>query len=480
MMKRKYGPIVGLLVVATCATLESLALPTPALWYTAEKGVTTDANGNVTKWANQGSLGTVGDVFPATTATSITLNKSATLAGYQAVHLDVIGKCVNYLTTQNPISIAISQSSGATWFLVCDFLGAAYSGRVSLFGFDNAVTASANNLCALYLADANVNGLRAFFGGSNYVTMDVDPSHNPGRRLLTAVGFPSFVNGFVSGGLSATGSWSKDFSIPESKFMLGSYGLSGYSDFRGHLGEFRLYPTALTAAERFAVEGELAARHHFDLTPETETTIPAALLKKHATDPNAIGNQPNGGKAVSPVPVSAASGALTVTLTSAPAATDTALVYFAHDGETGVRRTWCVAGTTAARAIPLKLSFDATEYPTLDCACLRRRSDGDSAWTAVVGATFAKTPTALEFVLPAGWQNGQYCLVPGSVLAPETLLDTTVNDADTWNTTGYGNALPVTEYAETASVESTVRLVYPSAVLQVFDSFRTGSFFTVE
>lgn len=480
MKKRRLCPVTGLLLAATCAALESLALPMPALWYNAETGITADDDGNVTKWANEGSLGSVGDVAPAATATSVKFNRASTLSGYCAVAFGTNSKFKNYLVTASAFGLGLTKANGVTWFYVCDFLDNSYLERTTLFGADIS-TASTHPFSALYNTDSGVEGLQAKLGKNLVSPADVDSAHKPGRRLLAATGGGSSCRVFVCSLPDTMGAWTQELSsIPAAKFMLGADGHTGFYDFKGHMGEFRLYPTQLTAAERFAVEGELAARHHFDLTPEAETTITAALLKKHSVDPNAIGDQPTGGKAVSPVPVSAASGALTVSLTSTPAATDTALVYFAHDGETGVRRTWCVAGTTAARAIPLKLAFDAAEYPTLDCACLRRRSDGDSAWTAVVGATFAKTPTALEFVLPAGWQNGQYCLVPGSVLAPETLLDTTVNDADTWNTTGYGNALPVTEYAETVAVESTVRLVYPSAVLQVFDSFRTGSFFTVE
>ena len=183
--------------------------------------------------------------------------------------------------------------------------------------------------------------------------------------------------------------------------------------YHGDFAEFRLYNKALTAAERFQVECELAAKYNLDINPvQVKSATNADLISRTvfagcATEPCAFGDAPKGGKTVSEIAASGTSGQLTVSLGTAPTAEENSLVYLANNGATGPDAVWCVAAAPGARAKPLNLSFDSAISPDHKNLVLYGNSDG--RWSRI---PVEVTQSADKFVctLPAGWTSEKLSL----------------------------------------------------------------------
>lgn len=418
-------------MAVACATVlssgeVSAAAPVPALWYRADDGsVLVDADKYVTKWENQGTLGAAGDLTPnsGTPSNALELHENLSLADGKGVVFNAHNGNADYLRTADKINLGITLEDGATYFFVADWGTWAYGSYQSLFGLD--INSGATRCGAFYYAHGDLGyPLRSYF----YSTSNpVDFAHTgssklPGKRLLSCTACAGRHYGFSGGLLQGAANL-----VPSTNpnlagyFELGWMGVANFQCLTTRVGEFRLYNQALTAAERFAVEGELAARHGCALNPEESTEIAAATVKDCSLDPCAIGDAPDAGKAVDEIPTAATSDALTVAFGTVPAADTNSLAYVGHDNGAGVERVWCLVGTEAARAIPVTLTFAAEIAGDIEDPRLFRFNESKGQWEFVTDAVLTATEETLSFALPAGWANARYRLLGSGTLVEPAL-----------------------------------------------------------
>ncbi len=388
-----------LFVVAVAADVTASE---PVVWYRADMGVTTNAQGKVTAWINQGSAGSAADLAANTNtaAPGVTFVVNA-MGGAPA--LDFNGHDI--LTTDSSVSVG-TISEGGAWFVA--FKSAKVgngANNMSVFGHG---TGSSDRFGCFQNNSGQV--LTYFYGQSGYIQSSWKFNGDP---CIISCGTYKHTSGSSTMGIrswfrgqeySQVNAWSSRSGA--GKLVVGDFNstLTWDKPFEGLIAEVRIYLTPLTAAARFKIEGEMAARYSIPLASEGEFSIAAADIGGCTNSPIAIGDAYKWGKAAT-AETSATSGALTVAFADAPAANVNSLLYAAHDGRTGRMRAWCVVGASGARALPLELTFAGEEFTAADGIDLYRK--GDSRWVKVSAEKTVQNGT-VRFSLPAGWENGRY------------------------------------------------------------------------
>lgn len=408
------------LAVGTAAVV--LGMPEPAAWYRVDQGLTTVENGKVVKWANAGSLGATLDLAPAVEGGDDIILSPDAFGKMPAVRFP--GS--NYLGTAAGVSTDFgitAQSSGNAVFLVAWSVASnANSGgsRRGFYGLYDTEGTASRRFCAFYAANGANTVLRTHDYGASGANSYVDTSPNAVgsgtvflSRTLFLDGSARKVSVFLSGRMDKEAVAGPSAYVPwASEFRLGHNGLSwGPGEyFDGYIAEFRIYNTALTAAERYQVECELAAKYSLELKPDADTTLAAGAILACTNAATVLGTQPHGGAAAAAIATEGTSGNLTVAFGTAPASGVNTLLYVANNGEVGEECVYGLAGAAAARAVPLTLTF-ADAFGRRN---LFHRDDTTGEWRAldvepcVEGASCA-------FTLPAGWENGQYALARPTV-----------------------------------------------------------------
>lgn len=403
---------VAIALAAALATRIAMAAD-PAIWYRADMGVTTNAQGKVTAWANQGTYGSGANLANTNAAAPgvAFVTSDSTMGGAPALELD--GHDI--LMTHDAVSLG-RLSEGGMWFVVfkSDVTGSDAS-NLSVFGHG---TSNADRF-GVFRA-STPEKWRMYFYAGYYVdawNVDTDPCLLSCGAFKPTVGNDSFImrcwrRGEINPGDRV--SWSA--CDAGGKILVGGFNsaITFTKPFVGRIAEVRYYGTPLTAAERFCVECEMAARYAIPLANSGTFSFSANLLNGCTFDPAAFGSAYKWGKAVAQAETGAVSGALTVTFAETPSA-DTNLVYVAHDGGAGLARTWCVAGVDNARSTPLVLTFSGAEY-TSDSDVALYRADGLVG--TKLGAVKTASAESLSFELPAGWISGRYrAATPDAVVA---------------------------------------------------------------
>ncbi len=371
----------------------------PEVWYRADMGVTTNAQGRVTAWANQGTIGSVADLANTNAAAPGATFVADAMGGAPALSFD--GHEI--LVSSSAHSFGRITEGGA-WFVVfkCDKAGRSANDMGPFgHGLDGNRFGFFQNSSQVFVA--------YFYGTANQSTTtwtyDNNPcimscgtyKYDPNRSDL---GIMSWMRGQTN---TAFYGWNARNS--GGRFVVGVFNpeIVWTVPFEGLIAEARVYMTPLTAAERFKIECEMAARYSIPLASTGEFSISADALGGCTGDPVAIGDAYKWGK-VATATTSATSGALTVALAEAPAADVNSLVYVAHDGASGRARAWCVVGAAGARALPLELTFSGAEYASADVSLYRK---DDLKWVEV-SAERTVQDGAVRFSLPAGWKSGRY------------------------------------------------------------------------
>ena len=397
------------LAAALAVGLVHAEVPVPAVWFKADMGVTADPSGNVTKWANQGSLGADLDLTPAAktgaSTTALTVAEDATFG--TVVHFDG----TDFLTAAVESAYGLTTAGGVTLVALINAPAADHYTRPYPSIFSHRCSDGRTPFNLYYntnLQSKKGEFLACPFGG------ELEFGKGALGRGLVSVTADAVSHGYLNGGyandIKAKGSGMG--AVEEGVFRLG-YVDGGKGTYNGDFAEFRLYDRALTAAERFQVECELAAKYNLDINPVQVSTatdadlIPKTVFAGCATEPCAFGDAPKGGLAVATIETTGTSGQLTVSLGSAPTAEENSLVYLANNGATGLDTVWCVAAAPGARAKPLNLSFDSAVSPDEKHLVLYGNSNG--RWARI---PVEVTQSADKFVctLPAGWTSEKLSL----------------------------------------------------------------------
>ena len=378
-----------------CASVVASAMPEPTVWFRAADAVTNE-EGVVTEVPNRGSTSaSFPRIVPSAETCVVKVDASAEYFGGQPTLLfDGTG----YLKSEATTSLGFptgSAPAGMTWF--CVYRMDSTVKNYSLFGL-HTPKASSMRFCSFLTQDGNKWVIRSPFCkyDSNF-----DMTYQSGCQLASMMAVKDSTydgHAFMASKnlANSTTYWASGSRVWSDTFMLGNSGCN-WSDAKllGRIAEIRIYNDSMTSADRFCIEGELAARYAMALTPDANTTIDTGTLAGHFNDPCAFGVAPKGKPVASPV-TSGTSGDLELSFADALAETENALVYAGHDAaENG--RSWCVAGTTDARQHPLVLTKEAGA----DIRFLYYRADSDSPWTELpVGAVHVGT--AVTFTLQAG------------------------------------------------------------------------------
>ena len=395
------------LVVALVANI--VMAVDPAIWYRADKGIEVNAQGKVTAWANQGTAGTVADLVNTNDAAPgiAFVTSDSTMGGAPVLELN--GHDI--LMSRGAVNLGtisdgdIKKIDGGTWFVVfkSDVTGSEALNR-SVFGHGT----SNNDRFGVFYASSLM--WRMYFYGGDYIDgwdINTNPCLLSCGTFKPTVGNDSFImRCWRLGEINAAERKAWSARGANGKILVGGFNseITFTKPFVGRIAEVRYYNTPLTAAERFCVECEMAARYAISLANSGTFSFPADLLQGCTFDPAAFGSANKWGKAVAQIETDAVSGALSVTFAETPSV-DTNLVYVAHDGGTGLARTWCVAGMDNARSTPIVLTFSGAEY-TSDSDIALYRADG-LMWTKL-GVVKEVSEGSLSFELPAGWISGHY------------------------------------------------------------------------
>ena len=385
------------LAAALAVGLVHAEVPVPAVWFKADTGVTADPSGNVTKWANQGSLGADLDLTPGSGAGSAALALVDDASFGKAVRFSG----TDYLASSAQTTYGLMTAGGVTFIAVINSDPANHSTRPNPAIFAHQIEGGTWPLRLYYNTSAQSKVgefVGGFFGGELEFGKGA-----LGKGIVSATA-ESYSHGYLNGG-SANDVKAQGTGMGTVVAGAFNLGFGGNSVYKGDFAEFRLYDHALTAAERFQAEGEMAAKYGFALRPsnaaDATDAIAAGVLAGCSVGACAFGDAPNGGHEVEGVPTWGRSGGLTTTFGGTPATDVSTLVYLANNGASGADRVWCVAGAAGARAVPLTLRFEGVDAGLN----LYRSTDGSGTWTKVAASTDGG---AIVCSLPAGWENARY------------------------------------------------------------------------
>ncbi len=342
----------------------------PVAWFRADTGVSTNANGAVTRWENIGMLGDDLDMSPSSSTDGITLAANA-FGAEPAVRFDG----TDFLKSDSATDLSLSSSGGA-WFIVANGNFSDYSSNRGFFGLDNGGSTawrfglfSVNRcrLCAAFFAKPDAGGISSFDfsdgtkvgGPGNY-----QKTHN-GEILGKNIWVSTIYNyqksatatelrqyGFVAGknyediggnySFPGYSVWSG--SSRQGEFRLGHSGISGdsWKNLIGDIAEIRIYNQPLTSAERASIELELALRYGLSLgTFRGVDVSDHAVIAEHGVDSMVIGSQYNGGAGASPE-TSWADDMLEISTDETFESWNTWLTYIGSNGAEKENRTWHV------------------------------------------------------------------------------------------------------------------------------------------
>ena len=255
-MKNRLGA--AALAAAVCIAMMAHGVE-PDVWYRADMGVTTNAQGKVTAWANQGTIGSAADLACTNTAApgAWFFASAPTMGGAPALELD--GHDI--LVSAGNVSFG-TLSDGGAWFVAFR----SYDSGSSALNYGPFGHGTSSSLFAFF-HNSSDKLMAYFYGNGNNI-----PSNWAIDRdaCVMSCGTYKYQSGSNDFGIQAwhRGEPHSSFfgwtaRVGEGRFVVGVFNpeFNWTKPFRGLVAEVRVYATGLTAAERFKVECEMAARY---------------------------------------------------------------------------------------------------------------------------------------------------------------------------------------------------------------------------
>lgn len=369
-----------------------------AVWYRADLGVTLNAAGGVTRWANQGTVGSSADLEPSADNSAAHVSYSVTgMNGKPAISFDR----TMYLKTASATDCGITSANGA-WFVVFKTPLAAGAERNNMGIFGNATRfgaffASSGQICNTYFATGGntVGGLSATADAVQIATAMCWTEGGSAKAYAMMNLSPSKVT---------TNAVTPGSTVLNVGNMMPSWG--AVMNFKGEIAELRIYDRALTGRERAQIQFELFSRYgvHFGANGGIDDNA-LAWCDRSAQ----FGYNPDEGLPED-VAASCTVDGVTAELTATPAASESSRGYLAHNGGTGLANMWYVANYSAIREkYPLKLTFRRSAARFGKSPSLWHKSSYGGSWTKK-DAEIEETDDAVSFTLPGGWVNGFYAV----------------------------------------------------------------------
>ena len=405
-------------VAAGLMALNTFAIaPTPAVWFRADQGVTTNSDGVVTAWANCGTTaGELPGVAPNLADSNIRLVQGGAYFG-GAPYVAFPGGARNCLVSSGSTSLGFSTSAAPTGITAIAVFHHVPNRKEPLWGL-RSPNASEKRLCQFITAQSAEDN-RAMSFLAKTINYNTQIGTLAGDLVFTSIGYDvtarrnvTYINGATRGTLDS-GFWDAT-SRPWSAILeIGENGCGWYQGVAVEIAEIRIYTHPLSASDHFGVLCELAGRYSIDIAESSSYSVPGSLVGDCLQEPVVLGANPSSASSETPS-LSGTSGALSISYAPTPGVNNTA-IYCAHDGSDGSMRNWCIAGTTAARAFPVTIAFSGAAYANLPRKILQRRDANAHSWSRVDCEATTAGDT-VSFTLPAGWENGQYRLCENYLL----------------------------------------------------------------
>jgi len=366
-----------------------------AVWLRADKGLTTNAVGGVTAWANQGTKGAAVDVAPHDdNSAGHVVYEASGIGGKPSLLFD--GNV--YLKTAAATDLGVTAAGGA-WFVVfktpcpraertnMGIMGSVPNQRFGAFFLNNGT----ENYQSYFFTD--VGALEATSNKTQIASAMCWKEGNTPR------GYPMnlWTLGTVISVNPAPGS---------AVFMVGNMIPSWMQTFKGEIAEIRVYNRALTGRERARIQLELSAR--YGIQWEGHGNIGNSALQFYANSVLLDGLSDDG--VPEEVISSAETGGLSISLDT-PSAMNDANAYFTHNNDEGVARSWYLSAWTRTRTgSGLTMAFDIPASFARTGLNLMYRPEGVLTWSTI-NVKGSWEDGRLVFRLPPGaWVNGWYRL----------------------------------------------------------------------
>lgn len=380
------------------------------LHYRADEGVSVGEGGKVTGWKNLGTLGASGDVAVAEETSDITY--SATGANGSP---SVVFGGTTYLKTAGNVNLGIQGSAGGgCWFVALKVTGP-YFGNRGLLG-----TTSDNARFGAFFPTGNTKQFfRCYVNASTSGDKYCDRDMRSGWYLLSLSGWGANLrpyNGWYSADVETPDSYTclNSWSAPFSVGNLGS-SYTWCNPFLGEIAEIRCYDRALTSSERTAVQMEMSIYSGVkaDMTSFRGVELFEADGRAYVHDGVAFGYMHGLGPTETPV-ASATSGELTVGYVDELGVVEgtNTVAYLAHNGLTGLDRTWCLSadngpgGWVLGNAFAIRFAYRG-DLPR-GASALYRKTSPDGFWRRIGDMSLSDDGQSLTCALEPGWQNGYY------------------------------------------------------------------------
>ena len=394
-MKRLMLTICALMALSASAEDPYLA-ENLTVWLRADKGLTTNAVGGVTAWANQGTNGAVVDVVPhADNSAGHVVYEASGIGGKPSLAFD--GEV--YLKTAAAADLGVTAAGGA-WFVVfktpCPRVERANMGIMG--------SVPGQRFGAFFANDGTESYYNFFFGGINALTATSNKTQIA-SAMCWKEGNTSrayAMNLWTLGSVVAMNP-----SPGSAVFMVGNMIPSWMPTFKGEIAEIRIYNRALTGRERARIQLDLCARYgvqwqgHGNILDNNALRCCANSVLLDGISDDGVPEE---------VISSGETGGLSLSLDN-PSAMNDANAYFTHDDNEGLARRWyfsawarTMAGSGLTLAFDIPASFATTRLDLLYAG------PNSFSWTKLA-ATGSYENGRLVFHLPAGsWQNGWYRL----------------------------------------------------------------------
>ena len=374
---------------------DKVAVTDLVLHYRSDRGVTTDAGGNVVGWANLGRLGAVADVI-GTTGVKVSASGALVFDG------------TGSLSTAGDVNLGISAASGGSWFVTFK----SPNNRSGDWGLFGACLGATIRLGAFHpQASGSSPYFYSFMNGANYEHVDTGCIRGEDTWQLLDLTVWKDQDAETITSRIYDGEYRPAVSVncrqsPAVPLVIGSFGnLDWCSPFIGEIAELRCYSRALTASERSAVQLEMAVYAGVKAMDFPDVGLFEAGNGAYVNELESFGYVAGIGPDEEPAE-GARSGSLSVLYGDEidPAADTTA--YVAHDGAPEGSRIWCVAAKSAdGKANPIGLTFSALKSGT---SYKLYFSEDASKWNRVGSSQTATADGDASFELSANWQNGYY------------------------------------------------------------------------
>ena len=366
-----------------------------SVWLRADKGLTTNAVGGVTAWANQGTLGSSANVSPhADNSAGHVAYEAAGIGGKPSLAFD--GEV--YLKTAAAADLGVTAAGGA-WFVV--FKTPCPRAERTNMGIMGCVPGQ--RFGAFFLNDGTEKYRSFFYADIGDVGVTSNTTQIASAMCWkegnTAREYP--MNLWTLGSVVSVNP-----SPGSAVFMVGNMIPSWMQTFKGEIAEIRIYNRALTGRERTRIQLELSAR--YGVQWQGHGNIGNSALQFFANSVLLDGLSDDG--VPEEVISSAEAGGLSISLDT-PSAMNAANAYFTHNNDEGVARSWYLSAWTRTRTgSGLTMAFDIPASFARMGLKLLYRQEGVLSWSTI-NVTGSYEDGRLVFRLPPGaWVSGWYRL----------------------------------------------------------------------